>query len=266
MSRIFAFILGTSFVLAVMEVRTEIVLACLGVGLVGLIGTKFLATRQYSRAFYRMVAEYAHSVGLTYNRQERQWEDNRFAFLMVGAFVIFGVGIALTIWSANPIFILIGSILILMIVVVTALGQRSDQNEAWQKLAIENNLTHESTGSGNGNVRVHGMYRGREVLLELYLTREFYFSKSKYGSRIRSIPITNTRIIATADIPPDTHLFIRGSKHKSRPPELVSHLLERTTLKERLAAVSTAKIELHDQQLWFVQRGAVNNASSFSFC
>ncbi|HID62706.1 MAG TPA: hypothetical protein EYP49_08235, partial [Anaerolineae bacterium] len=139
LSRLFTLILVASVLLAFMEVRWEIVVTCLGIGLAGLVGTEFLLHQRQVGAYCEAIERYAERTGLPFHGRERRREETLSTVAVAGLLVLFLAGIALTILSNNCLFVLVVSILIFGLVILMGLRQIRDRGEAWREFATRHN-------------------------------------------------------------------------------------------------------------------------------
>ncbi len=262
LSRLFTLILVASVLLAFMEVRWEIVVACLALGLVGLVGTEFLLHRRQVGAYCDAIERYAERTGLTFHGRERRREETLSTVAVAGFLVLFLAGVALTILSNNCLFVLAAFILIFVLAILMGLRQIQDRREAWHEFATRHNWVY------NGGPRLQGLYRERQATVEAFTRRQF--SPSSHLGRVHSggtwTSTPYTRLTVAVDNPSALALSMRGADiRKSRPKDLARELFELADLRPRLEAVAPAEIELRGSQLYLERRGEVRDATELQF-
>ncbi|MCD6288892.1 MAG: hypothetical protein J7M34_00195 [Anaerolineae bacterium] len=263
------------FVLAVEDKPPKLVLSGISVSVVGLISLLILPPFLYRRRFYRLVEKYASSRMLSYSADERISQDVRFAMLVVLGFAILVAGAVLEIVTHHLVFLAISFFVVVSYGFVWGMRRLSGKRKALENAAEHLHLAYDFD-KAHQIPRLLGVFRGRGVFVCLEVVRTIsgasgggYLSRSggfigNSSSSLRTSEITS--ISARANVPSTTYLLLQDGKRKSKPPELVSYLMGRLDLAERVKVVAPlARIELRPPFLSLRWRGAVTNLVELRF-
>ncbi len=259
LSRLFILFIVAAAVMAMFDVRWEIIVASFAIGMIGLIVTAILRGRTQAKVYYKAVTQYAERMGLPAPSEER-WDW----LIVFGLFGLFMVGAFLAVFYGNPIIAFATFIPLFIVIALLGGRQTRQQDEAWRDLAARHNLTYEPRSFSNRIPRMYGTYREREVELKILTRRELHFSPGSVRHRRRT-RTKYTQVTLAVDNPANFYLLARETEiKKSTPADFAHNLFQSIDLLERLTAVSPREITLHGQKLSF-ELGLITDLAGLQF-
>ncbi|RME71424.1 MAG: hypothetical protein D6784_15210, partial [Chloroflexi bacterium] len=254
LSRFFRLILVAAVVLAFLEVRWQIVVPGIAVGLLGYIGTEIFIWYYQTYVYLKAVEQYARQTGHTFSTGECLQAKIQWGVVIAACLALFVTAITLNIIWSTPLFVCLASLFILGVIIFWGLRQRSGYTEMRRDFAARQGWTiHGPT--------LQGEHQGRRAEITTIKERP---SRTNRTSSVGGL--TFTRLVLYLKSPVETSFLIKGQKvKKSRPLALGRHFLENAEFQPRLAAINPEEFSLHRDRLVLKRRDEACHPAEWLF-
>lgn len=246
LSRFFRLILVAAVLLAFLEVRWQIVVPGIAVGLLGYIGSEIFVWYYQTCIYLKAVGQYARQTGHAFSVGECWQAKIQWGVVIAACLALFVIAITLNILWSTPVFVCLAGLVILGVIIFWGLRQRSGYAEIRRDFAARQ-------GWAIHGPTLQGEHQGRRA--EITTIKE----RPTRANRTSSVGgLTFTRLVLFLKSPAETSFLIKGQKvKKSRPPALGRHFLENADFRPRLVAINPEEFSLHRDRLVLKRRDEV---------